>query len=174
MATCRRSTSRARTAPRSSLRECDDLAGAHCPGRRPSFQKNSKEAVNMRKLIAAAAVLVLASSATPSLADTSVTPPGNPCTLNNGNPCNGNNGNLGRQGNARDDFTRTDRHPPAFDIPMPAVTDRNVFISQVGNSNQASVNQTAPNAYARVDQNGNSNDADVGQSGTGKGYLQAI
>lgn len=93
--------------------------------------------------------------------------------MNNGNPCNGNNGNLGQQGNANHERVQTDRHPPAFDIPMPAVTDRGIFISQVGDSNNASAVQTTPNAYANVDQNGNSNDADVAQNGSGNAYLQA-
>lgn len=106
-------------------------------------------------------------------ATTSSTPPGNPCLKNNGNPCNGNNGNLGAQGNAGHEKTKIDKKPPPISIGMPAVTDRGVFITQVGDDNDASVVQSAPRAYVSVAQNGNSNDADIAQTGTGTAYIQA-
>jgi hypothetical protein len=123
-------------------------------------------------LIALAAIAATSMSA-PSLADTNSVPPGNPCLKNNGNPCKGNNGNIGDQGNVGHDKVKIDRHPPAIDIAMPPVIDRGVFITQVGDSNEASVVQTAPNAYAAVTQNGNSNDADVAQTGAGTDYVAA-
>jgi Curlin associated repeat len=129
--------------------------------------------MSLRSLVIGMLALSLGALGVPALGGTPTVPPGNPCLMNNGNPCHGNNGNLGDQGNARHDFVRTDRHPPTFDIAMPPVSDRGVFISQIGDSNQASVKQSAPNAYARIDQNGNSNDADVAQQGTGAAYLKA-
>ena len=119
------------------------------------------------------AALLLAAAATPALADTAGVPPGNPCLKNNGNPCNGNNGNAGQQGNAHHERVVIDPNPPAIDIAMPAVTDRGVFITQIGNDNRAAVVQTASNAYAAVRQDGNSNEADVTQSGTGTAYIAA-
>ena len=93
--------------------------------------------------------------------------------MNNGNPCRGNNGNLGAQGNAAQERVHIDRRPSSLAIPMPPVTDRGVFITQVGNSNQANVKQTSPNAYARLSQNGDRNDADVAQRDGGTHYLRA-
>lgn len=115
---------------------------------------------------------LLAFSVAPAHADTNSTPPGAPCFKNNGNPCNGNNGNLGQQGNVNGG-TVVVGDPPPIDISMPPVTDRGVFINQIGDSNDADVVQTASNAYARVDQNGSDNDADVTQSDTGTAYLDA-
>lgn len=126
----------------------------------------------MRNLILAA-TLGLASLASPSFADSPSTPPGNPCLKNNGNPCNGNNGNLGQQGNAGHEWVKIDKKPPPITISMPAVQDRGVFISQVGDSNNADVAQTAPNAYASVNQNGNSNEANLAQLGSATGYIAA-
>jgi minor curlin subunit len=119
-----------------------------------------------------AAALALAFSAGPAHADTDGSPPGAPCLKNNGNPCNGNNGNLGRQGNANHERVRIDKKPPPILLTMPAVTDRGVFISQIGDSGQADVVQSAPSAYARIDQDGDGNNADVAQSGTGTGYAE--
>lgn len=118
-----------------------------------------------------AALLALAAAA-PALADTPTVPPGNPCLKNNGNPCNGNNGNLGQQGNVHHEKVVIGP-PPPINITMPAVTDRGVYISQIGDNNVASVVQTAPNAYASIAQDGDSNDADTSQSGTGTGYIAA-
>src|SRR5690349_3745605 len=69
---------------------------------------------------------------TPAQADNPRTPPGNPCLRNNGNPCRGNNGNLGDQGNANHEKVKIDKKPPPISLGMPPVTDRGVFISQVG------------------------------------------
>jgi hypothetical protein len=126
----------------------------------------------VRSLVAVAA-LAAASVCAPALADTNSVPPGNPCAKNNGNPCKGNNGNIGAQGNVGHEKVKIDKKPPPIDIAMPAVSDRGVFITQVGDSNEADVVQTAPNAYARVDQTGNSNDVDAAQTGTGTAYLAA-
>jgi hypothetical protein len=48
-----------------------------------------------------------------------------------------------------------------------------VFITQIGDTNEASAVQTAPNAYAAITQDGNSNDADVAQTGAGSFYVEA-
>ncbi|MGN6155366.1 MAG: hypothetical protein ACTHN4_06495 [Sphingomicrobium sp.] len=127
----------------------------------------------MRKLIGTVFGALLLMSVAPAHADTASTPPGAPCSKNNGNPCNGNNGNLGDQGNVGGG-TVISNDPPPIDITMPDVTDRGVFITQIGDSNDADAVQTAPNAYARVDQDGDDNDADLAQSGTGTGYIQAM
>jgi len=107
-----------------------------------------------------------------ALADTAKTPPGNPCLKNNGNPCNGNNGNIGAQGNANHEKVKIDKKPPPITIGMPPVIGRGAYISQIGDGNEASVVQTAPSAYARIDQDGDHNDADVAQTGTGTDYLE--
>lgn len=126
----------------------------------------------MRKLIAILAGAMLALSVAPAQADTNSTPPGAPCDKNNGNPCNGNNGNLGAQGNVNGSVIIVD-NPPPIDLTMPPVTDRGVFISQVGDSNSATAVQTAPNAYARIDQDGDASEVDLTQSGTGTAYAEA-
>ena len=123
----------------------------------------------MRKLIGILFGALLVMSVAPAQADTNSTPPGAPCSKNNGNPCNGNNGNLGAQGNVNGSVVVGD--PPPIDISMPPVTDRGVFITQIGDSNTVNAVQTAPNAYARVDQEGDDNDADLAQSGSGTGYI---
>ena len=125
----------------------------------------------MFRILAVAAAL--AAIATPALADNGSVPPGNPCLKNNGNPCKGNNGNLGEQGNAGHERVRIDKKPPPIDLPMPPVSGRGAFIDQVGDSNRADVRQTAPNAYARVEQNGSANEADVAQLGSGTAYAQS-
>lgn len=127
----------------------------------------------LARSLALIAVLAAASAAAPALADNDKTPPGNPCLKNNGNPCKGNNGNIGAQGNVGHDKVKIDKKPPPISIAMPAVTDRGVFITQVGDNNQASALQTAPNAYASITQNGTSNDTDTAQTGTGTDYLEA-
>lgn len=127
----------------------------------------------LRKATLAITAVIGLAAAAPAWSDATSTPPGAPCLKNNGNPCNGNNGNLGAQGNANHEKTKIDKKPPPISITMPAVTDKGVFITQVGDSNQANVVQTAPNAYAKIDQDGNNNDADVGQTGTGTAYTEA-
>lgn len=121
-----------------------------------------------------ALVIGLAAGAVPAAADTTSTPPGNPCLKDNGNPCNGNNGNLGAQGNANHEKVKIDKKPPPIDLPMPAVSGRGAYISQIGDSNVATVRQSAPNAYARVDQEGSSNETDLTQAGSGTGYTEAL
>lgn len=118
--------------------------------------------------------LLLAMVPWPALADTNGVPPGNPCLKDNGNPCNGNNGNLGEQGNAGHEKTVIDKKPPPIDLPMPAVSGRAAFVDQIGNDQVATIHQTAPNAYARVNQQGSSNEADVTQGGSGTAYAQAV
>ena len=111
--------------------------------------------------------------ANPALADTPSTPPGNPCLKDNGNPCNSNNGNLGEQGNANHEKVKIDKHPPPIDLPMPAVSGRAAYVSQIGDNQITTIRQTAPNAYARVDQDGQSNEADVTQDGSGTAFAQS-
>lgn len=127
----------------------------------------------MRKLIGPLFGALLVMSAVPAEADTNSTPPGAPCSKNNGNPCYGNNGNLGDQGNVDHGTTVIDNNPPPIDLMMPDVSDRGVYISQIGDSNDADVVQTAANAYAKITQNGDSNDADVAQTGAGTAYAEA-
>ena len=117
------------------------------------------------------AAFVAMTAATPAFADTPIVPPGNPCLMDNGNPCKDNNGNLGHQGNVNKERVVVDTNPPPINLSMPAVTDRGVFISQIGDGNVANAVQTAPNAFASVAQNGNSNDAELRQTGTGTGYI---
>jgi len=124
------------------------------------------------RFILTAMGLAVALAAAPALADNSSTPPGNPCLKDNGNPCNNNNGNLGEQGNANHEKVKIDKKPPPIDLPMPAVSGRAVYISQIGDSQVATVRQMAPNAYARIHQEGTSNEADVTQGGTGTAYLE--
>lgn len=126
----------------------------------------------MQKLIGTLFGAFLLLSFAPAHADTASTPPGAPCAKNNGNPCNGNNGNLGAQGNVNGGVIIVD-NPPPIDMTMPEVTDRGVFITQIGDSNDADAVQTAPNAYARIDQEGGNNDADLTQSGSGTAYADA-
>jgi hypothetical protein len=138
---------------------------------RPAVPDRNRRRIEVHKLIGTLFGALLLMSAAPALADTNSTPPGAPCAKNNGNPCNGNNGNLGAQGNVNGSVVVTD--PPPIDLSMPPVTDRGVFITQIGDSNDADVVQTAPNAYARIDQDGDENDADVAQSGAGTAYVDA-
>lgn len=125
----------------------------------------------MLRAIFAALLLSLASA--PVAADTNGVPPGNPCLKDNGNPCKGNNGNLGRQGNANHEKTVIDKKPPPIDLAMPAISGRAAFVDQIGNDQVATIRQTAPNAFARVNQQGSSNEADVTQNGSGTAYAQA-
>lgn len=117
--------------------------------------------------------LAIAVAAVPAVADTTSTPPGAPCLKDNGNPCNNNNGNLGEQGNADHEKVKIDKKPPPIDLPMPAVSGRAAYITQIGDSQVATVRQTAPNAYAEVKQEGSSNEADVTQAGTGTAYADS-
>lgn len=117
--------------------------------------------------------LAIAVAAVPAVADTTSTPPGAPCLKDNGNPCNNNNGNLGEQGNADHEKVKIDKKPPPIDLPMPAVSGRAAYITQIGDSQVATVRQTAPNAYAEMKQEGSSNEADVTQAGTGTAYADS-
>jgi hypothetical protein len=127
----------------------------------------------MSRLIASVALAGLIAVAEPASADNGKSPPGAPCIKNNGNPCNSNNGNLGAQGNAGHERVQIDKKPPPISLDMPAVSGRATFISQVGDANITTIAQTAPNAYARVDQSGSANEADVTQSGNGSAYARA-
>lgn len=124
------------------------------------------------KGIIAIAALTAFATAAPALADTAQVPPGNPCVKDNGNPCHDNNGNLGHQGNVNHEKVVIGQ-PPPIDLTMPPVSDRGVFINQIGDNNVANVTQTAPNAFASVAQNGNSNDAELSQGDSGTGYIAA-
>lgn len=115
--------------------------------------------------------LLIVAAAAPAFADTPIVPPGNPCVMDNGNPCKDNNGNLGQQGNVNKERVVISTNPPPITLSMPPVSDRGVFISQIGEGNIANAVQTAPNAYASVAQNGNTNDAELSQTGSGTGYI---
>jgi hypothetical protein len=121
----------------------------------------------------AAAAIMAAMLAAPVLAQSSNVPPGNPCIKGNGNPCNANNGNIGKQGNASREIVRIDRKPPPTNVAMPPVLGRGAFVSQIGDANVASVIQTAPSAFAKVDQTGDRNETDVTQRGSGTGYIES-
>jgi len=123
------------------------------------------------KAVIGVGMLLIAAAATPAFADTPIVPPGNPCLMDNGNPCKDNNGNQGHQGNVNKEKVTIVTNPPPINLSMPPVSDRGVFISQIGDGNVANAVQNAPNAYASVVQNGNSNDAELSQTGTGTGYM---
>ena len=127
-----------------------------------------------RIFIALTAAATAAFMTAPAVADTGIIPPGNPCLKNNGNPCNNNNGNLGAQGNADHERVRIDKKPPPIDLAMPAVSGRGAYIAQIGDANVATINQTAPNAYARADQSGDANEADITQNGSGTAYARTV
>jgi hypothetical protein len=129
--------------------------------------------MTFRTLLKAAGALALMWVATPAAAENVRTPGGAPCLKNNGNPCNNNNGNLGAQGNAGHERVRIDKSPPPIDLAMPAVAGRGAYISQIGDANIATVRQTAPRAFAQVDQSGDANEADVSQKGSGTAYARS-
>jgi minor curlin subunit len=129
--------------------------------------------MTIRKILTVAGALALMLGAAPAAADNVKTPGGAPCLKNNGNPCNNNNGNLGAQGNADHERVRIDKKPPLIDLAMPAVSGRGAYIAQIGQAHVATIKQTAPNAYARVDQSGDANEADVTQSGSGTAYARS-
>lgn len=149
------------------------LADALVRGVGHFFSQPTWKGDGMQKLIAATAALSLGWVAAPANADTAKTPPGNPCAKNNGNPCNGNNGNAGAQGNAGHDKVKIDKKPPLMGIGMPSVSGRGAYVSQIGDSNQANIVQTAANAYAKVEQDGDANDSDIAQTGTGSAYIES-
>jgi hypothetical protein len=124
---------------------------------------------------AGALALALAAASVPSFAQHSGTPPGDPCGdgpgVATGNPCNGNNGNDGGNGNAGGgDGIVIVRDPPAAVVAMPAVSNRSAYVEQIGDGNRATIEQTAPNAYARIDQRSDTNRATVVQQGVGTSY----
>ena len=129
--------------------------------------------MTLRPYLRAVGALALMLGATPAAADNVKTPGGAPCLKNNGNPCNNNNGNLGLQGTAGHEHVHIDKKPPPIDLAMPAVSGRGAYISQIGDANTATVRQTAPRAFAQVDQSGDLNEADVTQTGSGAAHVQA-
>jgi hypothetical protein len=64
----------------------------------------------------------------------------------------------------------TEGAPSAMSIARPTVAGRNVFVSQIGNRNTASVQQGAKSALARVIQDGDNNFASVAQHGSAATY----
>lgn len=125
------------------------------------------------KAIRISAAAILFCLAGPALADNGKTPPGNPCGKGNGNPCGGNNGNAGQQGNGGNGNGHGNgggQGGGGFVLARPAVTDRHVYITQIGSENRATVRQTAPNAYARITQDGRANIARVTQTGVAIAY----
>ena len=120
-------------------------------------------------LVAAFALLALGS--VPAQASNDKTPPGDPCAKDNGNPCNGNNGNEGDQGNANKE-RMTYSEPGSIDVPLPAVSGRAAYVTQIGTAHEATIIQSAPNAYARVTQEGERHEASVTQAGGGTSYAK--
>ena len=59
---------------------------------------------------------------------------------------------------------------PGLPVALPVVTGKNVFITQVGEENRASVQQQSVRGYASVSQQGESNNAEVEQHGVELAY----
>lgn len=129
--------------------------------------------MNIRTALAAALTMTMTLHASPAVADTVNTPPGNPCAGMTGNPCNQNNGNSGQQGNANHERVRIDKKPPPIELGMPAISRNAAYIDQIGDANVAEVRQTARLAYANVEQKGTANTVILSQNGTGAAYADA-
>lgn len=116
-----------------------------------------------------AGALLLGAVVTPALADNNKVPPGNPCGngpgKGTGNPCGGNNGNDGAQGNSGGPG-----QPDIEPIELPAIDNKGVFITQIGQTNRAEVTQNSNRSYVRVLQNGANNVAVLGQGASGTHY----
>ncbi|MGB7370174.1 hypothetical protein [Erythrobacter sp.] len=123
-----------------------------------------------------ALVAAMGLSSVPAMADNGKTPPGNPCGdgpgVGKGNPCGGNNGNSGAQGNAGNKSGPGTVDPTFEEIEVPAEEARGVFISQIGATNRADVDQGETNSYARVLQNGAENIVELAQGDTGTHYAR--
>lgn len=122
--------------------------------------------MNTRIILAAAGAIAMALSAAPAWADNDRIPPGDPCGIGpgvgTGNPCNGNNGNQGDQGNSGNG--QGGGELPDFEIP--SLPGHGAYITQIGDYNGATVNQTNSSSLAIVWQDGVDNKADVTQNGT--------
>lgn len=127
--------------------------------------------MHARLILAAASTLILALGAAPALAEGGAA--ATACSKSSGDPCKGSNGKLGQQGNSPDEKINVHTRPASIALPMPSVSGRAAFISQIGDANVASIVQTAPDAHARIEQDGTRNDADVTQKGSGTGYVLA-
>lgn len=114
------------------------------------------------------AALLLGTATAPALADNGNVPPGDPCGdgpgQGTGNPCNGNNGNIGAQGNAGNG------QAPFEPIELPAFENRGVFVTQIGETNRAEVDQQSGSSYARVVQDGAENRVKLAQGAGGTHY----
>lgn len=124
----------------------------------------------MFRTLLAAALALLALGSVPAHASTDKTPPGDPCAKDNGNPCNGNEGNEGDQGNANKERVKYSE-PGPIDVPLPAVSGRAAYITQIGTAHRATIIQSAPNAYAKINQEGERHEASVTQA-AGTGYAK--
>lgn len=114
--------------------------------------------------LAAASMIV---GATPASAKNDKTPPGDPCAKANGNPCNGNNGNDGDNGNSGGHG-----HGKDLDFTIPGLPGRGAFVTQIGDANEATVNQTNPNSLGIVLQHGDRNVASLTQRGSGRDFAK--
>jgi len=128
----------------------------------------------MRAIILAGAALHAALGGSPAVAETQSAPPSNPCVAGSGTSCGGSatvvpTAVAKKAGNGAIYST-----PAAISITRPSVTDRGVYIAQVGDANRASVSQTAARAEARVEQSGARNVAAVTQRGTAIAYANLL
>ncbi|WP_395622492.1 hypothetical protein [Sphingomonas daechungensis] len=63
-----------------------------------------------------------------------------------------------------------DKKPPPIVIGIPAISKNAAYIDQVGDTNVATVSQTARVAYAEIDQDGGGNRTVLSQNGVGEAY----
>lgn len=126
--------------------------------------------ISTAPLAALLGALLLTGMTAPAWADTDKTPPGDPCGSGpgkgTGNPCGGNNGNPGTQGNAG----KGGGQPEFVPIDLPPEDNRGVFVSQVGDTNRATIVQGTASSYARVVQSGEGNTVGVEQGAQGTHY----
>lgn len=130
----------------------------------------------MKRLLASALLAAgLAFAWVPAQAGTSKETPGGPCTdgpgQGTGNPCHGNNGNPSPEGNAKEHVSY-DHHPDPFHIARPG-NDFGAYITQIGDSGVAWIEQSTSTQYARIGQDGDRDRATILQSGAGAHYAVA-
>ncbi|MDQ8754815.1 hypothetical protein RCO27_01115 [Sphingosinicella sp. LHD-64] len=70
--------------------------------------------------------------------------------------------------------TTTSGTPGPIEIAPPAVSGRSAYVNQIGNANQATVTQTAPNASISIRQDGERNLTTVTQGGDATSYGNVV
>ena len=83
-----------------------------------------------------------------------------PASANSGNPCAG------------AEAGQCTAHSPApnFPITSPSVDGRSAYITQIGDAHQATVEQSAPDAFVEIQQRGSNDSATVRQRGSGSDF----